>query len=104
MDLILDKIEKKNKAFRKYMNSRATEIKEQLKTDYKNIKNEITNLTRQSKKDNILLKILKIYKKSGKESRKSLISKLCSPYMHNTGQHNFSAWTKNLLSKLILGC
>ena len=51
-NLILDKIEKKKKAFRKYMNPRAnTEIKEQLKTDYKNIKNEITNLTRQSKKD-----------------------------------------------------
>ena len=77
-NLILDKIEKKNKAFRKYMNPRAnTEIKEQLKTDYKNIKNEITNLTRQSKKDyykQYFTERLKIYKKSGKESRKSLIS------------------------------
>ena len=51
-DLLLDKIENKNKAFRKYMNSKGNpEVKEYLKTNYKNITNEITNLTRQSKKD-----------------------------------------------------
>ena len=50
--MLLDKIEKKKKTFRKYMSSKGNpEVKEYLKTNYKNIKNEITNLTRQSKKD-----------------------------------------------------
>ena len=50
-DNILEKINKKNKAFRKYMNCRNEPIKEQLNREYKVIKNEITTLTRQSKKD-----------------------------------------------------
>ena len=72
-DKLLDKIDKKNKAFRKYMNCKGTlEIKTQMHIEFKIIKNEITNLTRQSKKSitsNISLKILQIYKKSGKESK-----------------------------------
>ena len=51
-DKLLDKIEKKNKAFRKYMNCKGTlEIKTQMHIEFKIIKNEITNLTRQSKKE-----------------------------------------------------
>ena len=49
---ITDKIEKKNKAFRKYMNCKRTlEIKTQMHIEFKIIKNEITNLTRQSKNE-----------------------------------------------------
>ena len=49
---LLDKIDKKNKAFRKYMNCKGTlEIKTQMHIEFKIIKNEITNLTRQSKKE-----------------------------------------------------
>ena len=48
-DKLLDKIDKKNKAFRKYMNCKGTlEIKTQMHIEFKIIKNEITNLTRQS--------------------------------------------------------
>ena len=56
-DLILYKIEKKNKAFRKYMNHKGNpQIKQQLNIEYKNIKNEITSLTRQ--KETLLQTIL----------------------------------------------
>ena len=50
-DIILEKINKKNKAFKQYMNCKDPLIKEQLKTEFKALKNEITTLTRQSKND-----------------------------------------------------
>ena len=51
-DKILDKINEKNKAFKKYMKCIGTmETKIQMHIEYEIVKNEITNLTRQSKKD-----------------------------------------------------
>ena len=52
-DKILEKIELKNKTFKKYMQCKQTQLesKECLKIDYKTLKNEITTLSRQSKKD-----------------------------------------------------
>ena len=52
-DKILEKIELKNKTFKKYMQCKQTQIesKECLKIDYKTLKNEITTLSKQSKKD-----------------------------------------------------
>ena len=50
-DKIFEKMNNKNKAFKKYMNCKDPHIKENLKTEFKTIKNELTNLTRQSKKD-----------------------------------------------------
>ena len=51
-DLILDKIQQKNKAFRKFKNyKRNPERIDQLEMAYKNIKYEISTLSRQGKKD-----------------------------------------------------
>ena len=50
-DTVLDKISKKNKAFRKFTNCKNPLTKEHLNEEYKSIKNELTTLTRQSKKD-----------------------------------------------------
>ena len=48
---ILDKISKKNKAFRKFTNCKNPLTKEHLNEEYKSIKNELITLTQQSKKD-----------------------------------------------------
>ena len=47
---ILSKINMKNKVFKKYVKCKNEERKVELNNNYKNLKNEITNLTRQSKK------------------------------------------------------
>ena len=51
-DNILEKIYLKNKVFRKYMKCKDGQpiLKEQLEREFKSIKNEVTSLTRQSKK------------------------------------------------------
>ena len=50
-DLILDKIDKKDRVFRKYMNCKDPHRKEVLNTEYKTLKHEITSLSRQNKKE-----------------------------------------------------
>ena len=50
-DIILDKIDKKDKAFRKYMNCKDPLRKEQLNVEFKALKHEITSLPRQNKKE-----------------------------------------------------
>ena len=50
-DKIFEKINKKNVVFKKYMNCKNPLTKEQLNTEFKLIKNDITKLSRQSKKD-----------------------------------------------------
>ena len=50
-DRIFEKIDRKNKAFKKYMKCKDTTVREQLNTEFKVLKNEITSLTRQSKKE-----------------------------------------------------
>ena len=50
-DMILAKINKKNKAFKKHIKCKDPATKEQLIIQLKTMKNEITTLTRQSKKD-----------------------------------------------------
>ena len=50
-DTILNKIIKKDKLFKKYMNCKEPQEKEQMNKAYKDKKNEITAMTRQSKKD-----------------------------------------------------
>ena len=50
-DTILEKINKKNKVFKKHIKCKDPATKEQLLAQLKTMKNEITTLTRQSKKD-----------------------------------------------------
>ena len=50
-EAILIKMKNKNKIFNKYMNAKDPTRKEQSYTHYKSLKNEITTLTRQSKKE-----------------------------------------------------
>ena len=73
-------MENKNMMFKKYMNAKSPTRKEHFCTQYKTQKNEITTLTRQSKKDYYnqytLLKTQTICKKSGKLLKKLLILKL----------------------------
>ena len=49
-DKILDKINKKDKVFKRYMDCKDLVLKEQLNKEFKTLKNKITTLTRQSKK------------------------------------------------------
>ena len=48
---ILSKIDDKNKAFRKYLRSKNTVLKNDLHRKFKDLKNEVTHLLRSSKKD-----------------------------------------------------
>ena len=50
-DQILTKINTKNKLYQRMMRSKNPEAKSRLNDEYKTMKNEITNATRQSKKD-----------------------------------------------------
>ena len=50
-DRIFDTMNNKNKVFKKYINCKDPVKTDDYKTEYKRIKNELTNLTRQSKKD-----------------------------------------------------
>ena len=50
-DQLFEKIEKKNKAFKICINCKNPYAKEQLKNSYKTLKNDITALTRQNKKE-----------------------------------------------------
>ena len=50
-DNILKSINTKNKIFKRYIKCKDKQSKEQLNNEYKNLKNVITALTRQSKKD-----------------------------------------------------
>ena len=45
-DNVLDKIDKKDRMFRKYMRCKDPTIKQTLNTEFKSLKNEITSLTR----------------------------------------------------------
>ena len=49
-DKILDKINKKDKVFKRYIDCKDLVLKEQLNKEFTTLKNEITTLTRQSKK------------------------------------------------------
>ena len=50
-DPILNKIKQKHKTYKKFMNCKNQTLKEQLHNEYKLIKNEVTSLTRQGKKE-----------------------------------------------------